>query len=180
MDCGSQIKYKWIFISWQTTIGHFKSELKSPCSKYLFKTHFFNSTQVVDGRCWPYTFWPSDFFNSTFGIFLVTVEFIAPLLILVYCYGRIVWVLTRRIDSTIDIGYKQTEKFLLARKNTIKTFLIVSVCFVICWSNEQIYYLMYNLGYPLDWDGAYYKFAVLMAFGNCTINPFIYLIKYQD
>ena len=39
---------------------------------------------------------------------------------------------------------------------------------------------MYNLGYPLDWDGAYYKFAVLMAFGNCTINPFIYLIKYQD
>ena len=39
---------------------------------------------------------------------------------------------------------------------------------------------MYNLGYALDYNGTYYQFTVLMVFLNCTINPFIYLIKYKD
>ena len=39
---------------------------------------------------------------------------------------------------------------------------------------------MYNLGYELDYNGAYYQFTALMVFLNCTVNPFIYLIKYKD
>ena len=39
---------------------------------------------------------------------------------------------------------------------------------------------MYNLGYELDYNGTYYQFTVLMVFLNCTVNPFIYLIKYKD
>ena len=72
------------------------------------------------------------------------------------------------------------DKFLLARTNTIKTFLLVGLCFIICWSNNQVYYLMYNLGYHINWNSTYYKFTVLMVFVNCTVNPFIYLVKYRD
>ena len=39
---------------------------------------------------------------------------------------------------------------------------------------------MSNLGYEADWNSNFYKFTVIMVFLNCTINPFIYLIKYQD
>ena len=39
---------------------------------------------------------------------------------------------------------------------------------------------MYNLGYKINWNGTYYQFTVLMVFVNCTVNPFIYLIKYRD
>ena len=39
---------------------------------------------------------------------------------------------------------------------------------------------MYNLGYDADWNGIYFQFTVLMVFLNCTVNPFIYLIKYKD
>ena len=39
---------------------------------------------------------------------------------------------------------------------------------------------MYNLGYAADWDGVFFKCSLLMAFDNCTINPFIYLFKYRD
>ena len=39
---------------------------------------------------------------------------------------------------------------------------------------------MYNLGFKAKWNGTYFKFTVLMVFLNCTINPFIYLIKYRD
>ena len=87
--------------------------------------------------------------------------------------------LTRRVDSNLSTG-NQSDQSQLARKNTIKTFLIVAICFVMCWSNNQIYFLMHNLGYDINWDGVYYKFTIFMVFLNCTVNPFVYLIKYRD
>ena len=114
---------------------------------------------------------------------MVSIQFFIPFLILVYCYGRIVWILARRISS--NIGDKNAvdnvqSKFQTARTNTIKTFLLVGICFIICWSNNQIYYLMYLLGFDADWNSIYYRFTILMIFLNCTVNPFIYLIKYKD
>ena len=125
--------------------------------------------------------------SSVVGVTLICIQFIGPLLILVYCNGRIVWILTRRIDLSIGSNEQQcyknnpnVDKFQLARKNTIKTFLMVGLCFVICWSSNQVYYLMYTLGFKADWNGFFYKFSVLMLFFNCTVNPFIYLFQYQD
>ena len=135
--------------------------------------------QVVDGVCLPYTFWPSSLFKSTFGVILVLIEYLFPFMILVYCYGRILWILSKRIDSNFGISVNQ-DQFLLARQNTLKTFLLVGLCYIICWSSVQIYYLMFNLGYDADFNGTFYKVALLTAFGNCTINPFIYLFKYRD
>ena len=98
------------------------------------------------------------------------------------------WILTRKIDSNLDNKEKNisenkrvlSRRFLAARNNTVKTFLLVGICFIICWVNDEVYYLMYNLGYNVDWNGTYFKFCVIMVFLNCTVNPFVYLIKYQD
>ena len=57
---------------------------------------------------------------------------------------------------------------------------MISICFVICWSCEQGFYFMFNIGYNVDFNGTFFKVSILMAFVNCTINPFIYLIKYKD
>ena len=127
-----------------------------------------------------YTFWPSPLFKRIFGFFNIFVMFVIPLIILVYCYGRIVRILTRRIESNLDNTGTQSEKFLLARTNTVKTLLLVGLCFIICWSDNQIYYLIFNLGYNANFNGNHYKFGILMVFFNCTINPFIYLIQYRD
>ena len=121
--------------------------------------------------------------SSIIGIILIFIQFLIPLIILVYCYGRIVWILTRRIDSKLNTttnANPHADTFQTARNNTIKTLLIVALCFIICWSNNQVYYTMYNLGYKVDWNGVFYKFTVLMVFFNCTVNPFIYLVKYKD
>ena len=117
---------------------------------------------------------------SAFGICLVLIEFLIPLFILIYCYGRIVWVLSRRIDSQFNSAENQTDKFQITRRNTIKTFLLISICFILCWISEQVFIFMFNLGYPADFNGVFYKVSVVIAFGNCTINPFVYLIKYRD
>ena len=143
--------------------------------------------QILSGTCTLSAFWPSKLFGTVFAVLLFGLEYFVPLVILVYCYGRIVWVLNRRIDTnlgnTTTISTTQRinrDTFQLARKNTIKTFALVAVCFIICLSNAHIYYFMYNLGYDLDYNGTYYQFTVLMVFLNCTVNPFIYLIKYKD
>ena len=136
--------------------------------------------QVVSGVCVLYTFWPSPLFKTIFGFFNIFVMFFIPLIVLVYCYGRIVRILTRRIESNLDNTGTQSEKFILARTNTVKTLLLVGLCFIICWSDNQVYYFIFNLGYKVNFNGNHYKFGILMVFFNCTINPFIYLLQYRD
>ena len=144
---------------------------------------YFSLFQIVSGECLIYSVWPSPLFRNVFGIFLFSIEFFIPLFILVYCYGCILWTLTRRLDQrwekTCNIN-QISDTFQTARKNVIQTFLIVSICFVACWSCEQVYYLLFNLGFNADFNGMFFKFSVVLAFGNCTINPFIYLFKYKD
>ena len=100
--------------------------------------------------------------KKAYGVFVFCITFLVPLIILIFCYVKIVWILTRRIDSNLS-GVKN-DKFELARTNTIKTLLIVALCFVICWSSNQIYYLMYNLGFNVNWNSPFYKSTVVMAF----------------
>ena len=142
--------------------------------------NFLFTFQVVSGVCMLYDFFPGVFY-SIFAVFIQFLIFILPLIILVYCYGRIVWVLHSRIgNNTSESKSNLDDKFQLARKNTIKTFLLVGLCFIICWIQNQVYYLIFNLGYHVDWNSTYYKYTILMIFLNCTVNPFIYLIKYDD
>ena len=130
------------------------------------------------------------------------IQFFIPVIILIICYGKIVWVLTKRINhdlikskcavdnsekgkdpsvsSANQVKDTAKDKFQLARRNTIKTLLIVGLCFIICWSQNQIIYFMYNCGYNLDFNSTYFSVSILMVFLNCTVNPFIYLIQYRD
>ena len=109
-----------------------------------------------------YVFWSSVMFSSVFGVFLTCLQFIIPFLILVFCYGKIVWMLTRRIDSSLESSGNQTDKFELARTNTIKTFLLVGVGFIICWSSNSVFYLLHNLRYEVNFNGTFTHFAVAM------------------
>ena len=67
-----------------------------------------------------------------------------------------------------------------AMRNVIKTLALVSICFILCWSCNQIYFLMWNLGYPADFNGAFYHFTVVAVFCNCCINPPIYIAQYEQ
>ena len=132
--------------------------------------------QIVSGEC---LFKASVLFRYL-GSISTFIYYFLPIIILSYCYGRIVWMLTRRIDSNLGNTGSQTDTFQMARTNTIKTFLWVTLFFVICWSGNQVFYLMANLGYSLNFNGLVAKVTTVVAFCNCTVNPFIYVIKYKD
>ncbi len=131
--------------------------------------------------------WPNETWHLVMGIFYAFVLFFIPLTVIAVCYGCVLYMLSKRINTNIggesnsqhQNGRNQNNTFELARKNTIVTLFIVACFFIICWSQNQVIFLMYNLGYDLDWNSSYYHFTVLMTNLNCTVNPFIYLFKYK-
>ena len=80
-------------------------------------------------------------------------------------------------NSATDVRNKNYE---MARRNIIKTLTLVAVCFIICWTGNQIWVLAFNFEVELDWDSIGYQFFILMICVNCVINPFIYLVQYKE
>ncbi len=144
-----------------------------------------------------YQNWPNEQVRKGVGVIYFIIVYLLPLLILTGCYGGIAWVVAKKINTDIidDVskvdpksGEKQTDiqttkrnkTFQRALKNTIKTLVMVGVGFMVCWTTNQIIYLLTYFGYEIEWNGAFYHFTVFMVFLNCTINPFLYLLKYPD
>ena len=47
------------------------------------------------------TFWPSDRVKTYVGLGLMFIQTLLPIMILIICYGKIIWVLTRRINTDL-------------------------------------------------------------------------------
>ena len=45
--------------------------------------------------------WPNDTVKTAFGLGLMFIQFFIPAIVLIICYGKIVWVLTKRINSNL-------------------------------------------------------------------------------
>ena len=118
--------------------------------------------------------------QSVIAVFVAFVEFLIPLMILIYCYWRILWIIRARIGSKMGGEDTQRAKFELARNNVIKTLVIVAFFFILCFLGIEVYYLLYGLGFEVELNGSIYNFTVSMFFLNCTVNPFIYLVNYKD
>lgn len=71
-------------------------------------------------------------------------------------------------------------KYLGARRNTIRMLILVCLCFILCWSWNQFFYLAFNVGVKVDFSSAYYQFSVVAVFFNCCLNPVIYLTQYDE
>ena len=78
----------------------------------------------------------------------------------------------------VEVG---NDDVVRARANVIKTLATVSLFFILCWSWNQTYYLMFHLGYQhVDFTCAFYNFTVIMVFLNCCVNPIIYSVRYDQ
>ncbi|CAD5111035.1 unnamed protein product [Dimorphilus gyrociliatus] len=136
------------------------------------------------GHCGSFANWPNDQVRQAIGIFTLVLQFFFPLIVLSFSYISI-WNIFRtkvsangnRNGTTIQTKAEKNER---VRKNTIKTFMIVAVAFVLCWSWNEVYFFIFNLGYPLSLDSSFYHFTVLMVFLNCCINPVVYMVRYEE
>jgi hypothetical protein len=148
----------------------------------------------ADGSCTVYSQYLSTEIQSMVGIITVIIQYIFPLILLAFYYLRM-WMVLRRKVSPLQVQENQevqtvsgmgarikgrTDGMARARSNIIKTLVMVTVSFIVCWTWNQIYYLAFNMGFKADFTSTFYHFTAVMVFCNCCINPFIYVVKYQQ
>ena len=162
---------------------------------YYNYSNCFDSLQAADGVCLLYAVWPNLLTGQIVAVYVVVILVFLPASILIFVYGRIAWVLSMKanrdvisdinrggnkdkiVDTSTELRMKNYE---LAKRNMIKTLVTVAACFIICWMGNQVWFLLYNIGYEIQFDSVGYQFTVLMVCVNSTVNPFIYLVQYKE
>ena len=153
------------------------------------------TSEVKNGVCLNMQRWPNEATRRFIGILTVVVEYIIPLFIIILSYYKISAVMRRRVEAHVSIipvnhGEQRNQnepkhisregKMARARKNVVRTLMTSSVSFVLCWTWNQGFFLLFNLGFPVDYNGTFYHFTVFMVFLNVCTNPFIYAFKYNQ
>ena len=134
-------------------------------------------------KCNFYYYWPSPEFQKWVGVVNIFLKYFIPLVIMSYCYIRMAAVLKARVKPSEK---KESEKskdggqMARARMNIFKTLLIVTICFLICWTPNQVLFLHFNLGNKINFKSWYYHGSTIMVYMNCCCNPFIYIAQYEQ
>jgi len=146
----------------------------------------FATTILKDGVCMFYVLWESEAAGMAFDAYLNSFFFLLPLVIFIYCYGRIVVVMRRqmRVMAAHNTeGHAQMNASQMQSKrvkwNITKTMIIVSAAFVICWFPNNIYFVVANNTAKTGYLYSGYYFTVFMACLNTCMNPFIYALKHE-
>ena len=163
---------------------------------------------AVDGRCYPTAFWPSKQFRVIYSVANISIVMMCPLILHVFCYGRILYTLhcrsqppvsavftldrltspdvhTIRSASTSSHGLHAClsvgnfKHVAKATKNVTQTLSIVTLCYVICFLPHQVRVLLFHIG-GLGECGLCWLIPVTLVFAHCCINPFIYTARYVE
>ncbi|XP_072041041.1 galanin receptor 2a-like [Amphiura filiformis] len=134
---------------------------------------------VVNGHC-SYIL-PSIRFQMFLGVAICIVEFLIPIVIMLATNCRTIHILNANSASLAGKSDDQSMaamSLLRARRRVINMLMLVIITFIICWTPDNIAYLMFNLGLvPVKYlFGPIYKAVVLLAFANSCLNPFIYIL----
>ncbi|XP_022086684.1 cholecystokinin receptor type A-like [Acanthaster planci] len=69
---------------------------------------------------------------------------------------------------------------LLASKSVLRTLLIVSASYIVCWGPNETIYLLFNLGVSVEFNGLYHNMSVVFALCNMCLNPIVYAFHYEE
>ena len=112
-----------------------------------------------------------------YAMFLFVWDFLIPLTVFFYCYGRIVVVVGSTRSNMADISNTLSHTTARIQTNVIRTLILVSATFIVCWTPCEINrMLLYTRVIPFN--SSYYV-IVAVAFLNAAVNPLIYAAKYQ-
>ncbi|XP_062539678.1 RYamide receptor-like [Armigeres subalbatus] len=116
--------------------------------------------------------WPDDHSDHSYSITLMTLQFVAPLIVLIVTYVQIaykVWAKTPPGESV----KQRDQRILHSKRKMIKMMITVVAVFTVCWLPFNIFMLV-----PLDPDWRplpYLWFAFhWLAMSHSCYNPIIY------
>jgi hypothetical protein len=131
---------------------------------------------VIDGVCRVSTF-KSATGKMAFGLGVFLGDFLLPICTITTCYIQITRKL-RRINATSTASSSTTPG---VRRNIIRLLMAVTVVFLITVGPRQlmVFYLTVTQQ-PINITSLSYLVTLCLNYVNCSINPFVYLFKYDD
>ena len=88
---------------------------------------------------------------------------------------------TQVVNPSIGgIALPAYKKISPAKKNLLKTMVMVTLVFVLCLSWDQIMWLLYVVGVTKTYYGNLFYYSFMLTCINSCINPFIYIIHYKE
>ncbi|XP_055525569.1 RYamide receptor-like [Wyeomyia smithii] len=116
--------------------------------------------------------WPNDDSDRNYSITLITLQFLLPLIVLVFTYSRIackVWAKNPPGESV----KQRDQRILRSKRKMIKMMITVVLVFTVCWLPFNIFMLI-----PLDpeWRLLPYLWFLFhwLAMSHSCYNPIIY------
>jgi hypothetical protein len=135
--------------------------------------HGYDGAGVDGGAC--YAYGKGGSFNHVLGYVNICVEFILPVTIFVVSYGKIAWTLHSKPDTLKNAAPEQRKK----SKDVIKVCLLLTSCFLVCWTPNAVYYFMSLSGHFASLSSPGYILSILLVNLNCCCNPFVYIFKFR-
>lgn len=129
-------------------------------------------SHVTDGICYHFGSGQREL-SRALGFIAILSQYLLPAIYIISCNTAILIILHQR-NKRMPIHSHNT-----AQQNVVKTVVIVSCCFVLCWITNETIYFMYLLGHPFPTQTSLYQLSIIAVFANCCSNPFIYIIKYR-
>jgi len=145
----------------------------------------FVTSIVVDGTCLGYfLYFQTPEIKSGYGAWNFLSFFLLPLVIFVCCYGHIVFVMRKQMrvmaSHNLEASAQSASQAQSKRVkwNIIKTMIIVSAFFIICWCPFNVYVMaVENMFGPSETVG--YIITLFLPYVNISLNPFIYATKHE-
>ena len=144
----------------------------------------FITARLEEGRCISY--YESQNTSMVFGGCTVVLFFFFPIFIFIYCYWRIVVVIRRQmrvmaghnVEGSSQMTASQTQSKRV-KWNIIKTMIVVTVAFVVCWLPINVLNLILMNSEQTIMLAIGYYITVFLVYFNICMNPFIYARKHD-
>jgi len=140
---------------------------------------------VSDGTCQAFQLmWENAEVREGYGTWNFVSFFLIPLIVFVYCYGHIVVVMRKQarvmaghnVEGSAQSASQAQNKRI--KWNIIKTMIIVSAFFILCWFPLNVYIMVVK---TLDTSELVigYIVTLFLPYVNISLNPFIYSSKHE-
>ncbi|KAM9408607.1 galanin receptor type 1b [Pholidichthys leucotaenia] len=107
--------------------------------------------------------------RTVYKVALLVLGYLLPLLVICYCYCRVLFHLHRKMKNMS----KKSER---SKKKTAQTVLLVVAAFLLCWMPHHIISMWVEFGsFPLN--DASFVFRITshcLSYGNSCVNPVLY------
>ncbi|XP_069481209.1 gonadotropin-releasing hormone II receptor-like isoform X2 [Ambystoma mexicanum] len=104
---------------------------------FLFRLHTIQSANFT--QCVTHGSFKERWQETTYNLFTFFSLFVTPLSVMVVCYARILWEISRQMKDKKELARSKSDHISKARLKTLKMTVVIVASFMLCWAP---YYLL--------------------------------------